>query len=64
MPSITVAGRSNGLGPVLLSCWDCVFEPRRLHGCLYLALCLVLLGRDFCVRQITGLYESHRLCCV
>jgi hypothetical protein len=64
MLSIPLAALSKGLGLVLLSCWDCGFEPRRIHGCLYLPLYLVLSGRDLCVGLISRPQESYLLWCV
>jgi hypothetical protein len=48
-----------GLWP--LDCWNCGFESRGGHGCLwFLCIVCVLSGRRLCVGSITRLLESYR----
>jgi hypothetical protein len=46
-----------------LACWDCGFESRRGHGCLYVVSVVCLSGRGLCDGLITRPEESYRLCC-
>jgi hypothetical protein len=45
-----------GLQP--LACWDCGFESRRGHGCLFVVSVVCLSGRGLCDGLITRPEES------
>ena len=54
----------NGVGLVLLACWDCGFDSPPGAWMSVSCECCVLSGRYLCVGSITRPEESHRVRCV
>jgi len=51
-----------GVGLRPLACWDCWFESRRRHACLFPVNVVCCAGRGICVRPILRPGGSYRLC--